>query len=150
MATIAEIYNSFQAFDLDDAVFRAMDASSEGLTELNKEQLLSGQNANGDRVGQYRNELYAIEKNRMNPKAGFGNVDLRLTGDFFNRMNTNVLSNSTVTSSNDDKAAELEKKYGEDIYGLNTTFKAPFRDNYLAPAFANAFQLLTGLKFGSV
>lgn len=147
MGSIKRLYDRVQTLDVNNVAFDSLDSTSDEIARLNTEQLFEGKNANGEQVGTYRSELYAEQKNRMNPKPGFGNVDLRLTGDFYQRITTNVTGDSVITESTDSKAARLKEKYGDEIYGLNTIFRARFKRETLSPVFRRNITDITGLKF---
>lgn len=147
MSTIFSVLRKVESLNVNDVAFDAMDAGAPEVAKLNTEMLEAGQNAKGDDVGQYRNEEYARMKNAMNPKPGFGRVDLRLTGSFYRNMVTSVVGDAVITESTDEKAAELAAKYGDDIYGLNRTFKARFVSETLRPDFNRRITDITGLKF---
>lgn len=148
MATIKGLYEKVSSLNAGNVAVESLDSTSETIADLNRQQLFEGKNAKGGQVGQYRNELYAEEKHRMNPVPGFGNVDLKLTGAFQSRITTNVFGETVITQSTDEKADELARKYGDDIYGLNPTFKARYQVETLGPEFRRRITELTGLKFG--
>lgn len=147
MLTIGKLLDRVIRLDTDRISFESLDDTSDKIAEANTRQLESGTDATGGKVGLYRSEVYAEMKNRMNPKPGFGVVDLRLTGSFYSRMVTNVVGENVITESTDEKAPELEKKYGSEIYGLNSTFKAEYIDQSLRPEFQRKITAATGLKF---
>lgn len=147
MLTIGKLLERVIRLDTDRISFEALDNTSDKIAEANARQLLTGTDATGGKVGYYRNEVYAEMKNRMNPAPGFGVVDLRLTGAFQSRLVTNIVGDNVVTESTDEKAADLEKKYGSEIYGLSSTFKAEYIDQSLRPEFNRKITDAIGLKF---
>ena len=91
--------------------------SQDLIVELQKEQLLQGENIYGDKImPDYANKYYAQRKHNMNKFAGYGTPDLKLTGDFHRAIYFNV--DKMLPTSDDPKLQWLGKRY-EDIFGLN-------------------------------
>lgn len=72
-----------------------------------------------NKIGSYASNDYAHKKNNINALAGFGNVDLILTGAWSNSLFPIKKGNGFFFDSSNDKNAELIAKYGLDILGLN-------------------------------
>lgn len=79
-----------------------------------------GKGVNGDVIGKYQNEDYAIFKHQQNPLAGFGNVDLMLNEDLKNGLFLEERSNMFIIKSRDKKYQMLANKYGEEEFGITT------------------------------
>ena len=62
----------------------------------------------------------------MNSLAGFGNVDLKLTGDFQFELFVDVRADTFVIDSADEKSQKLKSKYGEMIFGLADDYSDRF------------------------
>lgn len=101
----------------------------EFITGYNKEQLISGFDRNGERFKPYGGLLYALEKNKQNPKAGYGNPDLNLTGAFYRGFFISVTGTTFEISSNDSKNDELLSKYGSSVFGLSNASLASYSKN---------------------
>lgn len=82
-------------------------------------ELEFGLKPNREKIGSYRSYDYAQDKNIQNPLAGFGNVDLIRTGAFSNSLFPVRYSGYYLFDSGDSKTADLKRKYGKDIMGLN-------------------------------
>ena len=125
MATILEMRSRLDllASQMQAITGGAMKESEPDLIELNKEQMLSGIRADGEEIGQYKSISYALEKNKLNPKAGFGAVDLRLTGQFQSEMLLQVWGENYSIISDDPKTGKLADQYGEEIFGLTVENK---------------------------
>lgn len=80
-----------------------------------------GQMPDGSLIGRYRDAEYAIFKQQINPLAG-GNVDLIYEGGFTKGLVVKPTERGFIFDSTDYKSASLEKKYGEDIFGLNQEY----------------------------
>lgn len=125
MRTINNMLETVQKINLDETIVETMVKTEDDFVALQKDQLQYGLNAAGELIGQYRSEAYAEEKHRMNSKAGFGNVDLKLTGSFYEGITTHISSEGFLVESSDEKAPDLEKKYG-DPFGLETERKQTY------------------------
>lgn len=119
MATISEVNNNWQRLDIDTEVINTIKSNAERMLTLNKEQLKEGFDKQGKRLREYRSDLYAQVKNRMNPLPGYGNPDLFKTGAFFEEFTLRVEQKFYFYMySQDDKYYRLVKDYGKDIFGL--------------------------------
>lgn len=66
--------------------------------------------------------------------AGHGNVDLRLTGAFYDSIRAHIDNEGLEVYALDEKAPELEKKYGNRIYTLSIPWKTKYV-KFLKPVF---------------
>ena len=78
-----------------------------------------GLKPDGSIIGLYRSEDYAEEKYRQNSKAGFGNVDLTLTGSLWRGIQISGFNDEYEIFSSDSKYEEITEKYG--YYNFNIT-----------------------------
>lgn len=124
MATLLQLYNRIQRVKEDEVIEETMDQSSPVITEKQREQMLTGVNSEGKKIGKYRSPAYARKKNAMNPLPGLGVPDLRLTGQFYKGIYTEIRGDKIITDSTDEKTQDLADKYGENIFGLNKDKKA--------------------------
>lgn len=119
MPGINEMIRRLQAINIHDVIGDAIEQTKEQLKVRQQDQMMEGEGKKG-KIGRYRNLSYAGRKNLINPRPGFGNVDLRLTGDFQEGIRITVNNDSVHYESSDEKAPALEAKYDEaNIYGLN-------------------------------
>lgn len=132
--SIVDARKNWERLSVEDVSIDSIDATSEQLEAAQSEQMLHGVKQDGAPIGLYRNEEYATMKHAMNPLAGFGNVDLKLTGDFMQGFEVNVFPDSFIVESTDEKAKELEEKYG-DVFGVGGEFKNKYVDESLRPVF---------------
>lgn len=117
---IFELQEKYRSFDVEKALYMAT-SSRDFLLEVvqaNIHQLKLGLRADGERIGEYRNEAYAKKKAQMNPAAGYGNVDLIYKGDFSKGIFAQAEGDLIEISSTDEKTADLESRYGDSIMGL--------------------------------
>lgn len=106
-----------------DALLRVVNAHKTQLIDYNQAQLLAGKNSRGEVLGTYRNEKYAALKNRLNPLAGFGVWDLRLSGDLYSAMFIDAQSFPVTIDSSDSKA---DKFRDVSPFNLDTKSKDEF------------------------
>lgn len=109
-----------------------------------------GLNADGEPIGKYQNETYAEMKHSMNPQPGFGVPDLKLAGAFYRATSVTVGGQSIKIDSSDSKSAELQAKYGKEIFGLNGVYKREYLNESLGPVFRQSITSIIGLKFNKV
>ena len=126
--------------DINTVVEDAIIENSETLADLQRAQMLKGENSKGEKIGKYRNPAYARKKASMNPLAG-GSVDLKLTGDFHRGIFVaDVRKDVFVMSSADEKTVELSKKY-DDPFGMNADSKNELVNGEFAKDFKKKVRL---------
>lgn len=117
-----QLVESVRAIDFDqimETVYSRKDVE-ENVIFLNTEnQLRKGLNAKGGVLGLYRSFTYSsLKQNVAGRKAGFGVVDLFLTGDYYNTFVEDAKKDHFIIDSNPIKDGEnLMDKY-EDSEGL--------------------------------
>lgn len=122
MAGINQMLERIKSVNVTEESATALDANAKEIIDLQKVQLLKGVKADGKKIGKYKNNSYAAKKFSQNPLAGFGNVDLKLTGDFAFGIFVDVRTQSFVIDSQDNKTDKIFKRYG-DPFGLNKKSK---------------------------
>ena len=95
---------------------------------LQKDQMLHGLANDGAQIGKYRSDDYAQKKSSMNALPGYGNVDLRYTGDFQSGIFAEARSDGFVVDSLDQKSNMLMEKYGDRIFTLEDNHKQQYID----------------------
>lgn len=135
MTTIADLLDRINALDVSSESQYAIDETREQLAKRQQHQMLHGLNAKGEKIGEYKNPLYAEAKHRFNPLAGEGNVDLRLTGAFHKGIFVDVRTDTFVIESGDKKSGDLQERYGSDVFGLNEDTEPKYVKEDLEPVF---------------
>jgi hypothetical protein len=144
MATLLKLIERIKRTEVDTIIEETMEDASPLITDRQKDQMLGGLNSEGKKIGRYRSPAYASMKNRMNAIPGFGVPDLRLTGDFYKGIYTEVRGDKLIIDSVDEKTQDLADKYGETIFGLNkVTKKEAIKD--IKPLFLNKIRNAIGL-----
>lgn len=147
MATIREMLGRFESVNLRETVPAIIQEQESVLVGYNKEQLQLGFDKEGERLQPYRGLIYSFDKNKMNPKAGFGNPDLKFSGDFYRGFNADVDSKSILIDSSDIKSESLKKKYGENIFGLSKESKSRYSRTEFLQGLKEWIESKTKLKF---
>lgn len=117
-------------------------ADNESIIEdLNAEQMLEGLDSKGNLIRpSYRNPGYAAYKQMLNPKPPKGTPDLNLTGAFQRKLFVKLVHDAFELGSSDQKAKELEIKYGDVIYGLTEKSKAKIPELFLIEDIQNGIK----------
>jgi hypothetical protein len=140
-------------YHLKDLVNEEIINNEEKLVDVKKQQYLVGDIfSNGrkakyskkSRVAEGSTELYRDFKNRLNPKAGLGNVDLILSGSFINSFFLEEKGNGYIFKATDSKADDLLERYGEDIFDLNNKAFNDFMIKYVKKPFTLALKKQLG------
>lgn len=120
MSYTKSVSNAQKTIDREMTIL--LNANKTFLSELNTEQLAQGIDENGNQIGArlpYRSREYANYKNRLNPVAGIGNPDLRLTGDYWDSITANIGKNTIQMVALDHKADDLARYRGIGIAPYN-------------------------------
>jgi len=103
---------------LNKTVSDVIQLNSTDLIRLVKNRLKYGQSVDGGVIGTYQSEEYAQQKHHQNPLAGYGNVDLFLTGDLSDDITVVKRGEKYEIFSTDEKYKKLANKYGAEEFGL--------------------------------
>lgn len=107
---------------IDKEMTTVLRANKTFLAELNTEQLAQGIDETGQQIGArlpYRSPTYARYKNMLNPLAGIGNPDLRLTGAYWDSITATVQNKTIQMLALDSKADDLAFYKGVGIAPYN-------------------------------
>lgn len=122
--TINKFISNITSLDVKELSFISVSETKDYITDIQRDQMFKGLNAEGNRIGRYRNNKYARAKFSMNPIPGLGIPDLKLTGAFYAGFKTIVTQDIFSTSSIDSKNEALTQKY--DPFGLDTDSKVEY------------------------
>lgn len=128
MGGIIELYNRIRSINLDQLKEQIISENEGIAVDMNKDQLEQGLDSNNSYLRAYRSPAYAAYKNQLNPRPGFGNPDLLLSGDFYKGFTSEIKGDRMQIASSDEKNNKLKGKYGEDIFGLNPANTKQFKD----------------------
>jgi hypothetical protein len=146
MSTAGELLEAIERVNVMDIARTAIERTAAGMIELQQSQMMEGKGKTKN-IGRYRNKQYAQFKSELNPTAGLGNVDLKLTGAFFAGMEAKLDGDDINIDSTDEKAAGLTSKYGGQIWGLNDKNQKQYNEDVFLPEFQAEVTKITGLKF---
>lgn len=136
MATIDELIDKWERYDVLSTVRQAIVNTKEQLLETQRLQMLEGLNAEGDKIGKYKNQKYAIKKFDLNPVPGLGTPDLRLTGQWQGEIDAEIGSDTvTIKAPENEKTPRLIELFGLRILGLNEESSIVYSVQYLKPEF---------------
>ncbi len=93
-------------------------ANSELIAELNRQQLTVGENSKGQDVGKYVSPRYAQFKKRIGSQAPSGIVDLKLSGNLYEKIKVGILPTQILINSLVDYSKYQVKRYGKEIFNL--------------------------------
>jgi hypothetical protein len=132
--TIDRMINNVKSLNFNEVIGNALHKSSDDLVIAQQQQMLRGETAmQGQKIGKYKSKSYRKKKFDMNPLAGYGNVDLKLTGIFQKNIKIYFFSESFFLTSTDSKTAKLVGAYGEEIFGLSPKSRKPIITKKIAP-----------------
>jgi len=90
--------------------------------DLNIENLGEGLKSTGEGLGFYKPFTMKLSEENGRPKTQL-EINLKDTGDFWNRFYTDVIDNMLIFDSSDEKTNMLMNRYGKDIFGLPEKYK---------------------------
>jgi len=93
-------------------------SNSELIADLNRQQLVVGENGDGRDVGVYKSPRYASFKKRIGSIAPTGIVDLKLSGDLYKEITATITPANITIESKVSYDKYQEKRYGEEIHQL--------------------------------
>lgn len=134
--TILGKLKQFDQLNVSDAVHESIEATKDEMLAAQKEQMLHGVRPDGSKIGKYKNPAYAAKKAAMNPLAGYGNMDWKLTGSLYNEMFVDVRGDTYVIDSVDTKTGKLIDAFG-DPFGLGGEHKIKYLNDSLRPTLIN-------------
>jgi len=121
-------------------------ANEKPLVQINREQMQSGINAEGQTIGAYRSASYAKFKKAMGSKSPYRVPDLLLTGSFQDKMTLETDDRDYFITSTDSKTGDLMEKYKENgnIFGI-TPKNIPLAQAINTKKLAQMLKQATGL-----
>lgn len=144
MAYTEDFFEAIESINISDLAAQSIDDTKENIKDLQRDQLLHGLRGDGKKIGKYRSRKYAAAKNAMNPLAGLGNVDLKLTGAVHGDLFVDVREDEYVIDSADSKMGKLIEKYGDPL-GLAQENEQKYIDETLEEAFIKNVEDKMGL-----
>lgn len=146
--TARGLIRKLEAINVASIVVESVEDTEKDFIEANTTgQLLFGIDKNDQRITPgYKSKYYAKKKALINPLPGLGTPDLKVSGNFYDKMRIKVNRENIEISSGVDYAKRLEENYGDSIYGLNDKQRPAYIFGPFFNAFKNKFESFTGLK----
>ena len=144
MTTVADLLKTLEKVDVGFEAEEAINKTAETIVAKQKDQLLHGLREDGSLIGEYKNNGYAAKKFSMNPLAGLGNMDWKLTGDTYKSIFVDVREDIYLIEIADHKAASLFERFG-DPTGLTGESQDDYVEKTLEPQFMGQIHEVTGL-----
>lgn len=116
--SLAEIGRKAQRINVNQIALEKAKANSGLISDLIKEQLSVGKNAEAQNVGRYTSRRYSDFKRSRGSKAPYGVPDLFVSGNLYSKMKTEVSVNEIKMGSEAEYSKYQEERYGEEIYNL--------------------------------
>jgi len=162
---VLETIAALESLNVRQLAREAVEKNFRGMVSLNKTQLHEGHATSGRPFPKYapfeveEGKEYADFKEELNPRPGWGNPDLKLTGAFYRAIFADLEGDNIIMDSTDEKSEWLQEHYdgkipgqlsldepGSRIFGLDPpnwkVFKAKVRAD-----FCKEIEKRTGLTF---
>jgi len=124
-----------QIANLQATINQEMLKNQDEIRQTIRERWLLGKDPLGYAIGIYsKSDIgaeYAFFKNKINPKAGLGNVDLTLTGALGKKIRLVEVSNGFEVISTDEKFEAIKEKYGDYNFNLSESERKELFDEIL-------------------
>lgn len=137
--TIRKKLDNFKTLDLIKLGAEALESTKSDYLAYNVEQLKKGKNRDGTQIGTYSTSKmgreYAEYKNRKNPTAGLGNVDLINEGDLSEKLDFKLHNRLIENFSHDEKYNLLVGMYGNKFVGMPEEKLPEYRKKDFYPDF---------------
>ncbi|KIO75574.1 hypothetical protein TH53_19745 [Pedobacter lusitanus] len=146
--TIEGMLNKVKSIDLPNAVPDIIMQTKADMILLNQIQLYNhGIDANGNLLTPYKSDSYARKKFSRNPGPGFGQPDLKDTGEFYQDYTLSANRTDYELDSSNMKSSALKKHYGDAIFGLTKDNKKVYALGVFYSAIQRYITFKTGLTF---
>jgi hypothetical protein len=129
------------------AVKAVKQTQTEYLNIQTQKQMLYGINATGNKISpSYTTAAYSRQKQRFNPRPGYGVPDLRKSGDLYEETKFLKVDETQIEiESQVPYAKYVERRYGDKIYGLSPKNRSVYAFGPFFKAFKKQLESLTGL-----
>jgi hypothetical protein len=119
----------------------------EYLTAQTQKQMLYGVDSTGKKISpSYTTSAYSRKKVKMNPLAGYGTPDLRISGALYKETKFLKVDETQIEiESQVPYAKYVESRYGSDIYGLSPKNRSTYAFGPFFKAFKRGLEGITGL-----
>lgn len=148
MSTIRNFNNRIQSVNFKEVVALSMNQTKDEMVKFNQDDLsVSLLSTSTPITPRYKSGAYAKNKFALNPSAGLGSPDLKLTGSFYRGIYVTVdlASYSFTLNSTDSKSTQLELRYTPKIFGLTYDSKSIYALQTLRPVLNANLRIAIGI-----
>lgn len=145
MATVSEAIALWRGVDVQAMAEDSIIANSDALVDIQSQQMRLGLNSQGQKIGWYRSERYAVFKRDWGSIAPFRVPDLFLHGDFQGGLTVKYDGEKLVFTSTDVKTPKLVDMYGEEIFGLDDDSAEMLKEEVFTPDMARRIRKVVKL-----
>lgn len=139
MATILDLMENLKEFNIEVVAKQSIAATSDIMADMNRKQLRAGKKANGQEMPEYSN----VSKDLFNKPDG--GIQLFDTGSFHKSIQVDIGNDEFEFIADD--IHDLEKRYGNEIYGITQENKDIYAERTVLPLIQKEFTDKTGLTF---
>lgn len=146
---------------LESAVVDAIEHTGDKMIALNQQQLYAGRLKDGSPVtpsylddpyfkSRESAQRYSDWKDEITPndERPAGVPNLFINGRFYESWTLSATAEKITFQSSDPDAADIEEKFGADIYGLDDENMSEYRRNIFFPVLKGEIEAQTSLTFG--
>jgi len=139
MTDILDLIEILNDLDIEIEAMDAITATAKDIADYNTDQLMTGHRSDGTKLPDYRPSSVKDFGKEDGP------IKLYDTGDFHKSFRLDFNEDGYTIKADD--LYDLEKRYGENIYGLDDLSQETYNEEEFFPVFANNIEQKTGLKF---
>jgi len=129
--TIDRLISNIEALDFNRVIRETVEETVQELTKYQQDQLFAGLRSDGNTI--YPSYTLLTEEIKSGKGQPTDRVTLKDTGAFYRGITVTASANSVKITSTDSKTEMLEKKYSEEIFGLNEDSAAKYSENEITP-----------------
>ena len=120
MVTVAALLAKYERLNVEEQAVKAVTETTPTIEDLNRERMLSGVRADGSIMPDYSPISVSVYGYPPGP------IRLKATGDFQRAIKAKVEGANIITDSSDEKSIMLQKRYGNEIFGLDKEAKKEY------------------------
>lgn len=148
MATIKSFKQKLERLNVADEAGKAIATTTTELVDFNRQQMMEGKRRDGNDISPSyledpwfkslkQAQAYSNWKDRItpNPERKKGVPNLFIVGTYHNTIEAFMRDKKIVFHSTFDGAADIEKTFGDEIYGLNAEKRVEYIKEFLRPEF---------------
>lgn len=133
MATIDRMIKRMEKVKMSAILKKSFENTKDKIEEFQIGQMALGQNPLGKKIGKYKSKAYAQYKFQLSSLAGFGFIDLRLSGDLYREVFAQIKNSSVLIFSKVPYAEDIDKRYHP--FGLSKQSRSTYVKKFLKPEF---------------